>query len=178
MRNVDFTAHSCAIATVTTTTPATTTTVAVLRASVRPCAIANLNTDAYDGRNIHYPRLWQERTRHDVLPEQQQQAQRTEETSALDKHQPAAERPHREQRQLLYAKGGTAHSGRSRWTFLDPFEPLWATLNRFGHNAKIICRKFAVEIGNPTEILDTPKEITITPRVFSDTPKVTLVLTF
>ena len=44
--------------------------------------------------------------------------------------------------------------------------------------AIFFCRKFAVEIGNPTEILDTPKEITITPRVFSDTPKVTLVLTF
>ena len=46
---------------------------AALRVSVRPCAIANLNTDAYDGRNIHHPRLWQEQTQsHDVLPEQQQ----------------------------------------------------------------------------------------------------------
>ena len=114
MQDVDFTALSCAIATATMSIPATTTTVAVLRASVRPCAIANLNTDAYDGRNIRYPRLWQERARHDVLPEQQQQAQRTEETAALDKHQPKAKRPHREQRQILYAKGGAANSGRSR----------------------------------------------------------------
>ena len=43
--------------------------------------------------------------------------------------------------------------------------------------AIFFCRKFAVEIGNPTEILDTPKEITITPRVFSNTPEVTTVLT-
>ena len=113
MQDVDFTAHSCAIATAITTIPAATTAVAALRVSVRPCAIANLNTDAYDGRNIHHPRLWQERTRHDVLPEQQQQAQRTEEASALDNHQPAAERTRREQRQLLYTKGGAAHSGRS-----------------------------------------------------------------
>ena len=112
MQDVGFTAHSCAIATAITTIPAATTAVAALRVSVRPCAIANLNTDAYDGRNIHYPRLWQERARHDVLPEQQQ-AQRTEEASALDKHQPATERPHREQRQILYAKGGSANSGRS-----------------------------------------------------------------
>ena len=41
-------------------------------------------------------------------------AQRTEEAPALDKHQSATERPHREQRQLLYAEGGSAHSGRSR----------------------------------------------------------------
>ena len=44
-------------------------------------------------------------------------------------------------------------------------------------NAKIKCFTFAAEIGNPTEILDTPKEITITPRVFSNTPEVTTVLT-
>ena len=44
-------------------------------------------------------------------------------------------------------------------------------------NAKIICRKFAVEIGNPTEILDTPKEISNSPRVFPNTPEVTTVLT-
>ena len=36
---------------------------------------------------------------------------------------------------------------------------------------------FASEIGNPTEILDTPKEILIIPKVFQNTPKVTLVLT-
>ena len=146
MQDVDFTAHSCAIVTATTTIPAATTAVAALRASVRLCAIANWNTDAYDGRNIHHPRLWQEWTRHDVLPEQQQQAQRTEETAALDKHQPAVERPHREQRQILYAKGGAANSGRSRWTFLDPFEPLWAVMSHFGHNAKIICRIFASDL--------------------------------
>ena len=39
------------------------------------------------------------------------------------------------------------------------------------------CCIFASEIGNPTEILDTPKEILIIPRVFSNTPKVTTVLT-
>ena len=39
------------------------------------------------------------------------------------------------------------------------------------------CSTFASEIGNPTEILDTPKEILIIPRVFPNTPKVTLVLT-
>ena len=43
-------------------------------------------------------------------------------------------------------------------------------------NANFICRIFASEIENPTEILDTPKEISIIPRVFSDTPKVTTVL--
>jgi hypothetical protein len=46
-------------------------------------------------------------------------------------------------------------------------------MSRFGHNAKIICRKFAAEIGTPKEILDTPKENPKSPRVFSDTPKVT-----
>ncbi len=39
------------------------------------------------------------------------------------------------------------------------------------------CSIFASEIGNPTEILDTPKEILIIPRVFQNTPKVTTVLT-
>ena len=43
-------------------------------------------------------------------------------------------------------------------------------------NAKIKCFTFAVEIGNPTEILDTPKEILISPRVFPNTPKVTTVI--
>ena len=51
MRNVDFTALSCAIATVTTTIPAATTAVAALRANVRPCAIANWNTDAFNTLN-------------------------------------------------------------------------------------------------------------------------------
>jgi hypothetical protein len=50
-------------------------------------------------------------------------------------------------------------------------------MSRFGHNAKIICRIFAAEIGTPKEILDTPKENPKSPRVFSDTPKVTTVLT-
>ena len=39
------------------------------------------------------------------------------------------------------------------------------------------CTVLVVEIGNPTEILDTPKENPIIPRVFSNTPKVTTVLT-
>jgi hypothetical protein len=43
--------------------------------------------------------------------------------------------------------------------------------------AIFFCRIFVVEIGNPTEILDTPKENPIIPRVFSNTPKVTTVLT-
>jgi hypothetical protein len=43
--------------------------------------------------------------------------------------------------------------------------------------ANFICRIFASEIGNPTEILDTPKEILIIPRVFPNTPKENLVLT-
>ena len=38
------------------------------------------------------------------------------------------------------------------------------------------CTVLAMEIGNPTEILDTPKEILIIPRVFQNTPKVTTVL--
>ena len=51
MQDVGFTAHSCAIVTATTTIPAATTTVAVLRANVRPCAIANWNTDAFNTLN-------------------------------------------------------------------------------------------------------------------------------
>ena len=43
--------------------------------------------------------------------------------------------------------------------------------------ANFICRIFASEIGNPTEILDTPKVISNSPRVFPNTPKVTTVLT-
>ena len=39
------------------------------------------------------------------------------------------------------------------------------------------CSTFAMEIENPTEILDTPKVISNSPRVFQNTPKVTLVLT-
>ena len=38
------------------------------------------------------------------------------------------------------------------------------------------CTVLASEIGNPTEILDTPKVISNSPRVFSNTPKVTTVI--
>ena len=103
MQDVDFTAHSCAIATATTTIPAATTAVAALRASVRPCAIANLNTDAYDGRNIHHPRLWQERTRHDVLPEQQQ-GNCDEEDEVLAESESESKEPQTSQGKVLYAK--------------------------------------------------------------------------
>ena len=103
MQDVDFTAHSCAIATATMSIPATTTTVAVLRASVRPCAIANWNTDAYDGRNIHHPRLWQERARHDVLPEQQQ-GNCDEEDEVLAESESESKEPQTSQGKVLYAK--------------------------------------------------------------------------
>ena len=116
MRNVDFTAHSCAIATVTTTTPATTTTVAAMRASVRPCATANCNTDAYDGRNIHYPRLWQERTRHDVLPEQQQ-GNCDEEDEVLAESESESKEPQTSQGKVLYAKTSATHRCGVRRTF-------------------------------------------------------------
>ena len=108
MQNVDFSALSCAIATATMSIPATTTTVAVLRASVRPCAIANCNTDAYDGRNIHYPRLWQERTRHDVLPEQQQ-GNCDEEDEVLVESESESKEPQTSQGKVLYAKTSATH---------------------------------------------------------------------
>ena len=57
MQDVDFTAHSCAIAIATTTIPAATTAVAALRASVRPCVIANWNTDAFNTLNIKFASL-------------------------------------------------------------------------------------------------------------------------
>ena len=103
MQDVDFTAHSCAIVTVTTTIPAATTAVAALRVSVRPCAIANLNTDAYDGRNIHHPRLWQERARHDVLPEQQQ-GNCDEEDEVLAESESESKESQTSQGKVLYAK--------------------------------------------------------------------------
>jgi hypothetical protein len=57
VQNVDFTALSCAIVTATTPTLATTTTVAAMRASVKPCGIANCNTDAFNTLNIKFASL-------------------------------------------------------------------------------------------------------------------------
>ena len=56
------------------------------------------------------------------------------------------------------------------WEIMGNHGKLWET-------TIATCSTFASEIGNPTEILDTPKEILIIPRVFSNTPKENLVLT-